>query len=107
MYADNISSIISGTKISEMKSHCQQNATLEDLNKWFNNNKLYLNDDKTIFVIFHGVQNTMQLDLRIVSLNDEIHKAKKVNLLGVTMDKTLAWSAHCQKLIRKLNSICY
>lgn len=105
MYADDTSALISGCNVAEVET--QSNILLKNMNIWFNNNELYLNNYKTKFLVFHSAQNKKPFALNINSNNQEIDRVSEITFLGITMDETLSWNTHCQKMVNKLNSICY
>ena len=75
----------------------------EDMKKlitWFKANKLTLNLEKTICVLFqrNGQRQTITLDLE----NVQITSVKEVKFLAMWLDEYLNWCTHVQKLILKI-----
>lgn len=105
MYADDTSAVVSSNSVSESEN--KVNALLFNINAWFSRNKLFLNADKTKYLIFHSVYNKTQFDTHVLANNAEIERVSSVVFLGLHIDDQLTWRTHCDKLISKLNSVCY
>jgi len=90
-FADDNSIAVKGKDLKEV--HKVNASVLEELTTWFRSNGLCLNNEKT---------KIMTLTLRDLSVfpNNYDH----VTLLGVTIDEKLNWKAHCDNLVKKLNS---
>ena len=75
----------------------------EDLNSlmdWFKANKLTLNLDKTVCILFSKKSKTQELTLEIGTY--KLHSSDTVKFLGVWIDKKLTWNKHLSTLIVKL-----
>lgn len=105
MYADDTSAVVSRPSISETEH--QSNNLLQNMTKWFNENKLYLNGDKTKYLIFHTIQNKTEFNLHLFTQNVEIRRVSEVDFLGITIDETCSWHTHCEMIVNKLNAMCY
>ena len=55
--------------------------------KWLDANKLDLTVEKTNFVIFHSVQNTLNEGVSIKIGNQHVRQAKYVKFLGLLLDE--------------------
>jgi hypothetical protein len=76
------------------------------LHRWFHNNLLLLNLEKTYFLKFL-TKNTNPADLKISCRNKQIAIANTIKFLGLTIDKNLSRYAHIEQLIFKLNKVSY
>ena len=68
--------------------------------KWFQANKLTLNIDKTVCLLFQKQGHTKKIHIRVD--NTIIHNTHETKFLGIWLDEHLSWSTHIQKLILKL-----
>ena len=75
----------------------------EDMNKltkWFRINKLTLNLDKTVCILFQKSNETKQIEINIG--NQKIQNTTETKFLGIWIDEYLKWNTHIQKLLLKL-----
>ena len=75
----------------------------EDMNKlteWFRINKLTLNLDKTVCILFHKTKETKHIVINIG--NQTIKNTTGTKFLGLWIDEHLNWNTHIQKLHLKL-----
>ena len=75
----------------------------EDMNKlseWFRTNKLTLNLDKTVCILFQKSHETKQIEINIGS--QKIKNTTETKFLGIWIDEQLKWNTHIQKLLLKL-----
>ena len=75
----------------------------EDLNSlmdWFKANKLTLNLDKTVCVLFNNKSKNKELTLDIGTYR--LHSSETVKFLGVWIDNKMTWTKHISTLIVKL-----
>ena len=104
IFADDTSISYVANSMDELQSVV--NSELENLHKWLNTNKLSLNIAKTEFMIIGSRQRVSAMDDRItVEINDcEVEEVDSVKSLGVYIDKHLNWSAHIEKISKKIAS---
>jgi hypothetical protein len=76
------------------------------INKWFHVNSLILNFDKTKFIQFSTKLN-LGASVCIDSEHNYIENSQSTSFLGLTLDKTLSWHLHIDKICAKLKSACY
>lgn len=88
LYADDTSLLVSGESVQELT--LRSNAAEEAVKAWFLANKLELNTDKTQNIIF--------------SLNPRVYSGKTVKHLGVSLDDSLRWEEHVNRLCGKLSA---
>ena len=67
---------------------------------WFKANKLTLNIEKTICVLFQPIGSTQELDIDINGV--KILSSKFTKFLGMWLDQHITWLTHVGKLIAKL-----
>ena len=75
----------------------------EDMNKltdWFRINKLTLNLDKTVCILFQKPKETKHIVINID--NQTIKNTSGTKFLGLWIDEHLSWNTHIQKLHLKL-----
>ena len=73
---------------------------LETLQDWFYGNKLTLNVDKGVYLLFKKCNSAT--DLRLTVCNKEIPKCSSLKFLGTWIDNKLNWNMHVKKLMSKL-----
>ena len=70
---------------------------LSSLMDWFKANKLTLNLDKTVCVLFNSKSKTEELTLNIGTY--KLHSSETVKFLGVWIDNKMTWNKHMSTLI--------
>ena len=73
---------------------------MQMLADWFKANKLTLNLEKTICLLFQQSGSCKELELVIDTVT--IRTSKETKFLGMWLDQHLTWSTHIQKLVTKL-----
>ena len=73
---------------------------LNTMSDWFAANKLTLNLDKTVCILFQKNTNKIQIALKINNIL--ITSQSETKFLGIWLDQYLTWHSHIQKLIMKL-----
>jgi len=93
--ADNIDDLVNTT-----------NCELDTVSEWLNNNKLYVNFDKTHCMIFEPTKfkkKKLNICDKIIFGNHVINKVSSTKYLGVVIDDQLNWKEHiisvCNKLV--------
>ena len=82
------------------------NIELKKISEWFQANKLFLNEDKTRFTLFHKLQDrdSLPLQLPVLKINNyEIKRSTSVKFLGVMVDEHLNWKDHINVIENKLS----
>ena len=98
LFADDTTLLHSHTNLEYLKWIVE-----DDLNRlmdWFRANKLTLNLDKTVCVLFSKTHTKKTIKLHIG--NHEIESSENVKLLGMWIDKNLNWNKHISNLHIKL-----
>ena len=67
---------------------------------WFKANKLTLNLDKTVSILFNSKAKAIKLNLNIGDYT--LQTSETVKFLGVWIDEKLAWTKHISLLMMKL-----
>ena len=81
------------------------NNELVNVNKWLQDNKLFLNYDKTSYLIFSRKRNKPKFTLTI---NNHILKQQHcTKYLGITIDDNISWNPHITKLKTQLAQTCF
>ncbi len=105
MYADN-STLHAGTKTQDDLELILNN-DMECLSKWFKQNRTVTNTDKTKCMLITTFQKATRLprtDLNIVLDNVTLDNVDSEKLLGVIIDKYLAWKYHVGKTAKTTTS---
>ena len=68
---------------------------LNNLNDWFKANKLTLNVDKSVHMVF-GKKNNTKTEIKLGDI--ELPRVTAVKFLGIWMDEHLNWNEHLSKL---------
>jgi hypothetical protein len=77
-----------------------------DINEWFKCNLLSLNFNKTHTLEFKTMND--KVDDTFVSYDNYfISNINSLKFLGLTMDTSLTWEHHINKIIAKMNSVCF
>jgi hypothetical protein len=79
---------------------------MTEIGKWFRNNLLTLNCEKTNFVQFLA-KNRNALKIKIVASNSIITNTNSTKFLGLVIDSTMSWKEYITELTSKLSKACY
>ena len=82
------------------------NQELSQINEWFLANKLYLNVEKTKYMLFHKCieQENIPLKLPLLQLNSNIiERENSLKFLGVILAEHLTWKKHIQLIENKVS----
>ena len=127
MFADDMSAFKSGNDLNRLIS--ETNAEINKLAVWFRANKMYVNVDKTTFIIFrtrgkkkdpnnvklfyNANEEDQSFDDQLVYELERIHdnhadKTKRTyKLLGINLDEHLSFNHHANILCNKLSKSLY
>ena len=101
IFADDTTVFFKCISINDITSKGTQIMTL--LNKWFKENKLTLNSEKSNFVVFRGRQNKMtNLPDQINFDNACIVRSESAKYLGVILDEHFTWNQQITEVCNKL-----
>ena len=106
LFADDTSLFCKNSDINNLFSVC--NRELENVNSWIIANKLSLNTDKTVFMLFSGKHRISTIpDLFFAGAS--ISHVEQTKFLGIIIDRKLSWipqiEAVCSKLSRNIGLI--
>jgi hypothetical protein len=91
LYADDVSLICDHRKLEDVQQKQLQN--LNAAKKWFESNRLVLNEEKTQSLVFH--------------LRADEGDTRNMKVLGFTLDRKLTWRPHIDTLCTKLSRVVY
>ena len=77
-----------------------------NISHWFNSNKLSLNTDKIIFILFHKVRQRDNIPLVLPTLkinNTFIKRVDRIKFSGVLFDEKLRWKNHINLIENKIS----
>ena len=109
LFADDTVVAYSNQNINEVIATV--NRELSFLHDWFKCNKLYLNFDKTNYVIFHSKNKKIPPDIGPIRIaNTQIKQSVSIQFLGIIIHETLDWRYHisniCSKISRSIGVLC-
>ena len=80
------------------------NSEITKISEWLSVNKLSLNVNKTIFMIFHNYQKVMtDSDIPQLEINTTaIERVTEFNFLGITINEFMNWGSHSVKIAKKI-----
>ena len=104
LFADDTRFIIASWDETEFK--LKTNETFNEINKWFHNNLLMLNYDKTYFLTFL-TKSDNAINRQVSFGNRKITTTQSLKSLGMTINTTLTWKHLIGDLTSKLNKACY
>ena len=81
------------------------NKELENVNRWLQNNKLFLNYSKSHYLIFNKSKKKPKLNIFIN--NNLLKQQDKIKYLGILIDQKLNWKPHINKLKSNLSKTCF
>jgi hypothetical protein len=93
LYADDTTLIRGGSSVAEVERAMEEDTALAE--RWFKNNMLQLNLDKT------------QKMICSLSRTPSIVPTQHVKLLGFTIDRKLNWQSHIDELCKKLSRVIF
>lgn len=102
LFADTTILIASNHNINELVS--QSNDELIKISTWLQYNKLFLNIDKTNYIIFHSRHKMIPTDIIKLKINNI--KIVQINLpknLGVIIDQNINWKTHTEQVALKIS----
>ena len=102
LFADDTAAFESDYDLEIAMHKTKENLSM--LMSWLKANKLTLNIPKTCFSIYHSSHKPVDDKYNTILLNNEIIKrVQNTVYLGMTIDETLSWNVHVQKLIQSLS----
>uniref|UniRef100_A0A672Z783 Reverse transcriptase domain-containing protein n=3 Tax=Sphaeramia orbicularis TaxID=375764 RepID=A0A672Z783_9TELE len=99
IFADDTNLLYSGVNMKQILEIVEKE--LSKLKKWFDVNKLSLNEDKTKFMVFGGARGSDDIKLKINEI--EIERVYETKFLGVIIDHKLCWKPQIEYIKRKMS----
>ena len=105
LFADDTSAVVSAGDCVEL---CRRaGRCVSDIAEWCNVNGLFLNGQKTNFMVFTPVGVVQDRSLLVMNDSSSLHQLETTTFLGVVIDHHLSWKAHIDKLCARLSSRNY
>lgn len=105
MFADDTNILITETDSIDFLKNV--NSAINEVGRWFQDNKLVLNITKSTILQFTLSEGTIDSHEIISIGNKKLEITNKVKFLGLEIDNNLTWHAHIIHICRKLSSMCY
>lgn len=105
MYADDTSIIVSATNLEELEDLA--NVILDQFNMWCYNNRLIINYEKTVCVLFKARSRNIYKNVNIFLNGNHLNLYTETKFLGVILDENLSWTRHIDQLCSKLSQSCF
>ena len=105
LYADDTSCIVSEKTSQGVQLRC--NSILRQLTDWFLQNKLVLNERKTVYTRYRNTHCRQDLTISLVAKTHQLEHSDSFKLLGIKLDKLLNWGQHCDMLSGEINKLSY
>jgi hypothetical protein len=104
LYADDTSVLVTSSNKTDFNKAI--NEAVRDVNRWFRDNLLSLNLNKTQYLNFK-TKNYHNSNTEIIYEHKQIHNSSITKFLGLNLDDTLTWKIHIDLAISKLYSACF
>ena len=80
------------------------NKEIPKVTEWFNSNKLHINTNKTVAMLFHTRQRTLTINECLIKINDDtIPFFTHTKFLDVNIDSNLTWKRHINHIVTKIS----
>ena len=105
MYADDTTLLFRSSDPQNLQSHLKNN--FKNIGKWFLDNKLTLNINKTKLMLF-GTNKCLDKfsNISITYNNDLIERVDNFKYLGVIFDSQMTWLSHINHVTSKVSKRC-
>ena len=100
MFADDTNALISHKNLTILEEIC--NCEIAKISEWINTNKLSLNVNKTLYMLFRGKKQVVS-EKGIFINNNQIQKTYQTKFLGVIITDTLSWKSHIDNISKKVS----
>ena len=100
LYADDTAIFSPGFGGNSVQKQLQKDINV--LSKWFRENGMIVNTDKTKVMLFTSRKNKRSLDIEISMNGEKLQNVTKFKYLGVVVDHNLDWSSHINEVVRKI-----
>ena len=80
------------------------NMEMPKIIEWFKSNKLHINVNKTVAILFHTRQKRVNIDENSIVFNNNIFPfTTNTKFLGIIIDNNLTWKAHINYVTTKIS----
>ena len=100
LYADDTAVFYSDFDVKIVQKKLQLD--MNKLSKWFSDNGMIVNSDKTKVMLFSSRQKKQNCNFQIYMNGKLLENVDKLKHLGVTIEKSLNWSYHVDDVIKKI-----
>ena len=91
LYADDITTCIFGKDVNSLICAVTNNE-LVIISNWFVSNHLFLNLNKSSFIIFHSSKKSVSFDFPLSINNSLLNRVTTIRYLGILLDEHFTWS---------------
>ena len=98
LFADDTNLFFSGPHLESLVRTV--NVELLKIEKWFQVNRLFINADKTNFMVFSSAPCSADIEIRLC--NNVLQRVTVCRFLGVLIDSHLTWKEHVHHITNKL-----
>ncbi|KAK3915233.1 putative RNA-directed DNA polymerase from transposon BS [Frankliniella fusca] len=103
LFADDTNVFYFGNSTAEIKNQMEEDFIT--IKKWLRLNLLFINVEKTNYIIFSKPGASQEENDHLTLDNQEVKKSETVKFLGLTLDHHLHWNDHIDSVTRKLAPI--
>ncbi|KAK3922301.1 putative RNA-directed DNA polymerase from transposon BS [Frankliniella fusca] len=103
LFADDTNVFYFGNSTAEIKNQMEEDFIT--IKKWLRLNLLFMNVEKTNYIIFSKPGASQEENDHLTLDNQEVKKSETVKFLGLTLDHHLHWNDHIDSVTRKLAPI--
>ena len=105
MYADDVQFLDADAPLNILALKKRVESNLSVALKWFTQNRLKINPSKTEMIILKSSRQASDTSFSVVFGSDTVSPSLSVKVLGVTVDRHLAWDAHVTSIVRRCNML--
>ena len=74
--------------------------------EWLKSNKLHINVNKTVAMLFHTRQKRVNIDENLIVIDGNIIPfTTNTKFLGINIDSNLTWKAHINHITKKISKV--
>lgn len=104
-YADDTILLVSGE--TWLKVEQKANEHLKKIYSWLGQNKLSLNLDKSVYIMFTNHMDTKPTNFVLKINKRVINPVQSTKYLGITIDSTLKWTSHIKNIVKKTRYLIF
>ena len=99
LFADDTSIFFSGNDLPLLNFNI--NLAMKKIEKWFSDNYLTLNTNKTNYMVFSKRRQPFNFSINLSSVS--LDEVKEIKFLGIWLDKNLKWDYHTTSVSNKIS----